>query len=317
MSILVTGGAGFIGSHLLDRLAESGRHVVCMDNFDPYYDEAVKRDNLSGALATGHVDLVEGDIRDDELVQQVFKRHAVRYVVHLAARAGVRPSIREPQLYEEVNCLGTLNLLEAARKAEVEKFIFGSSSSVYGVNSKVPFSEDDPITQPISPYATTKRAGELHCHVYPHLYGLPIVCLRFFTVYGPRQRPDLAIHKFTRLMAEGEPIPMYGDGSSRRDYTFHSDIVDGIMAALERPLNWEIINLGGSEPIDLAGLIDLIARAMGVEPEINQLPDQPGDVPITYADIDRASRLLDYRPQYPIARGIEEFVQWYRRTHMS
>jgi UDP-glucuronate 4-epimerase len=317
MSILVTGGAGFIGSHLLDRLAERDEQdIVCLDNFDPFYEESVKRGNIAAALAGGRVTLVEGDIRDDELVQQVFDRHEVTHVVHLAARAGVRPSIEQPQFYEEVNCLGTLNLLEAARTHDVQKFVFGSSSSVYGVNSKIPFTEDDPITQPISPYATTKRAGELHCHVYHHLYDLPIVCLRFFTVYGPRQRPDLAIHKFTRLMAEGEPIPMYGDGSSQRDYTYFSDIVDGIIAALERPLEWEIINLGGSDPVQLSKLIELIAEAIGVEPEINQLPDQPGDVPITYADIDRARRLLDYEPRYPIAQGIGQFVEWYRRTHM-
>jgi len=315
MSVLVTGGAGFIGSHLLDRLVETrpDERIVCLDNFDPFYPSAVKRANIEDSLAGGRVDLIEGDIRDADLCRKVFEEREVSSVVHLAARAGVRPSIENPALYEQVNCLGTINLLDAARRSGVEKFVFGSSSSVYGVNSKVPFSEDDPITQPISPYAATKRAGELICHVYHHLYGVPIVCLRFFTVYGPRQRPDLAIHKFTRLIAAGEPIPVFGDGTSRRDYTYYSDIIDGTMAALERPFEFEIFNLGNSEPVTLSGLIGLIEDALGRKAEIERLPDQPGDVPVTFADIGRARRLLDYEPRFPIAQGIAEFVEWFKR----
>lgn len=314
-SVLVTGGAGFIGSHLLDRLVEGGGRAVCLDNFDDLYSPQVKRANIADALASGRVELVEGDIRDAELCRSLLARDDVRAVVHLAARAGVRPSIEQPALYQQVNCEGTVNLLEAARLADgVEKFIFGSSSSVYGINSKVPFSEDDPIAQPISPYAATKRAGELLCHVYHHLYGLPVVCLRFFTVYGPRQRPDLAIHKFTRLIANGEPIPVYGDGTSRRDYTYYSDVVDGIMAALEAPLDFEIINLGNSEPVELHRLIELIEECLGREARIERLPDQPGDVPVTYADISKARRLLGYEPRFPIGQGIADFVEWFSRT---
>jgi len=312
MSILVTGGAGFIGSHVVERLAGRGDKVVCLDNFNDCYSAEVKRDNVRDALGTGKVRLLVGDIRDAEVCRTAVADDDLIAVIHLAARAGVRPSIEQPALYEEVNCLGTVNLLEAARGAGVEKFVFGSSSSVYGVNSKVPFSEDDPVTRPISPYAATKRAGELMCHVYHHLYDLPIVCLRFFTVYGPRQRPDLAIHKFARLIEAGEPIPMYGDGTSRRDYTYVSDIVDGVLAALDRPLDFEIINLGNSEPVRLRDLIRIIEEAMEKQARIDQLPEQPGDVPVTYADITKARRLLGYDPQFPIRQGIQSFVEWFR-----
>ncbi|MGD2175767.1 MAG: GDP-mannose 4,6-dehydratase [Candidatus Brocadiaceae bacterium] len=312
MSILVTGGAGFIGSHLVDRLVARGDRVVCLDNFDDYYSPEIKRANVEDALQTGRMKLVEGDIRDDALCRQTVQEEGVESVVHLAARAGVRPSIEQPALYAAVNCEGTVNLLEAAREAGVSKFIFGSSSSVYGVNNKIPFAEDDPVTRPISPYAATKRAGELMCHVYHHLYGLPIVALRFFTVYGPRQRPDLAIHKFTRLIEAGEPIPMYGDGTSRRDYTYCSDVVDGIVAALDGALEFEIINLGNSEPVELRRLIGVIEEALGREARIERMPEQPGDVPVTYADISKARRLLDYAPEYPIRQGIAEFVEWFR-----
>ncbi len=320
MSVLVTGGAGFIGSHLIDRLLADrpDESVVCLDSFDPYYDPAVKRANIADALETGRLVLIEGDIRDADVCEEALAQGPVRQVVHLAARAGVRPSIREPALYYDVNCTGTVNLLEAARKVgTVERFVFGSSSSVYGVNSKVPFSEADPVEQPISPYASTKRAGEMLCRVYHHLYGIPIVCLRFFTVYGPRQRPDLAIHKFARLISRGEPIPVFGDGTSRRDYTYCSDIVDGIMAVLGpkgEPLEFEIINLGNSEPVMLRELIALIEDALGRKARIDRLPMQPGDVPVTYADIDKARRLLGYSPEFPIARGMAEFVEWLRGT---
>jgi UDP-glucuronate 4-epimerase len=316
MSVLVTGGAGFIGSHVVDRLVERGERVVCLDNFDDFYPAAVKRANLQGALASGLVELVEGDIRDAELCRSLLEGGAVGAIIHLAARAGVRPSIEQPALYEDVNCRGTLNLLEAARCCGgVEAFLFGSSSSVYGVSTRMPFREDDPAAAPISPYAATKRSGELLCHVYHHLYGLPVVCLRFFTVYGPRQRPDLAIHKFARLIAEGEPIPLYGDGTSRRDYTHCGDVVAGVLAALElAPKGFEIVNLGSSDPVQLSDLIGLIESNLGKKATIERLPDQPGDVPITCADITKARRLLGYEPRVPIGQGIAEFVEWFDGT---
>jgi len=319
MSVLVTGGAGFIGSHVLDRLVERSERVVCLDNFDGFYPPEVKRANIERALASGRVELVEGDIRDAELCRSVCARDRtgarVSAIIHLAARAGVRPSIKEPALYEAVNCGGTVNLLEAARQAGVEKFVFGSSSSVYGIKSKVPFSEDDPVERPISPYAATKRAGELLCHVYHHLYGIPVVCLRFFTVYGPRQRPDLAIHKFTRLIAEGRPVPVYGDGASKRDYTHVGDVVDGILTALDAPLKFEIINIGNSQAVELNRLIGMIEESLGKKARIERLPLQPGDVPLTCADIAKARRLLGYEPRTPIAQGIAEFVEWYGGAH--
>jgi UDP-glucuronate 4-epimerase len=315
MSILVTGGAGFIGSHLIERLDSESVSAVCLDNFNEFYSPQLKRRNLSAVQDSDFIEIVEGDIRDEDLVGQVFGSYDIDAVVHLAALAGVRPSIENPLLYEEVNCRGTLNLLECASEADVERFVFGSSSSVYGVNQKVPFSEDDPVPNPISPYAATKRAGELFCHVHHHLTGMPVICLRFFTVYGPRQRPDLAIHKFTRLMHEDKTLPLYGDGSSRRDYTYVTDIVDGIMASLRCEVDFEIVNLGGEDPISLNKLVSLIEDAMGKEARVEHLPDQPGDVPITYADISKARKLLNYEPQFPIGKGIENFVTWYRETN--
>ncbi len=314
MSILVTGGAGFIGSHLMDRLAKEGRDAVCLDNFDDFYAPATKRDNIREAASRDHIDVVEGDIRDAELCRRVFEQYDVRRVVHLAARAGVRPSIEDPSIYEDVNCGGTMNLLNEAARADVRSFVFGSSSSVYGGNTEIPFSEEQSVGKPISPYAATKRAGELFCHTFHHLYDIPIVCLRFFTVYGPRQRPDLAIYKFTDLIHRGEPIPLYGDGTSRRDYTYCADVVDGIMAALDCQLDYEIINIGNSRPVQLTELVRLIEEAMGAKAEKKWLPEQPGDMPVTYADISRAKKMLDYDPQYPIERGIEDFVQWYQNS---
>jgi UDP-glucuronate 4-epimerase len=312
--ILVTGGAGFIGSHLTRRLLDRGDRVTILDDFNDFYDPARKRANVSRVADRDGFSLVEGDIRDAELVEKLFGEQRFDGVVHLAARAGVRPSLKEPILYEDTNCIGTLRLLEAARHHGPDTFIFGSSSSVYGINQKVPFSEEDEVNQPISPYATTKRAGELLCYNYHHLYDMNIACLRFFTVYGPAQRPEMAIHKFTDLLAKGEEIPMYGDGSSRRDYTFIDDIIDGVVASLDLAPPFEILNLGGAETTALADLVRMIAEELGVEHRVQYLPDQPGDVPITYADVRKAGRVLGYSPRVSIREGLRRFVEWYREN---
>ncbi len=313
--VLVTGGAGFIGSHLTRRLLDRGDAVTVLDDFNDYYDPRKKHANITPFRKHEAYRVVEGDIRDAELVDRLFRERSFDGVVHLAARAGVRPSLAEPILYEEVNCIGTLHLLQAAREHGPEVFVFGSSSSVYGINEKVPFGEDDEVNQPISPYATTKRAGELLCYNYHHLYGLKTSCLRFFTVYGPAQRPEMAIHKFTDLLARGESIPMFGDGSSRRDYTFISDIIDGVEAALDAAFDFEILNLGGAETTSLQDLVHWIAAELDAEPSIEYLPDQPGDVPITYADVTKAGRLLGYAPKVPIRDGLRRFVDWYRTNN--
>jgi UDP-glucuronate 4-epimerase len=310
--ILVTGGAGFIGSHLTRRLLGRGDRVTVLDDFNDYYDPARKRENVAPLLGRDDYRLVEGDIRDAALVDRLFAEGGFDGVVHLAARAGVRPSLQEPILYEDVNCIGTLRLLEAARRHGPNIFIFGSSSSVYGINEKVPFSEADEVNQPISPYATTKRSGELLCYNYHHLYGFRTACLRFFTVYGPWQRPEMAIHKFTDLLWNGRKIPMYGDGESRRDYTYVDDIVDGIVASLDLAPGFEILNLGGADTTSLRDLVHWIAAELDVEPRIEYLPAQPGDVPITYADVSKAARLLGYSPKVPIREGLRRFVSWYR-----
>ncbi len=314
--ILVTGGAGFIGSHLVRRLLGRGDRVTVLDDFNDFYDPARKRANVAPLLGRGDFRLVEGDIRDPALVDRLFAGDGVGggfdAVVHLAARAGVRPSLREPILYEEVNCVGTLRLLEAARHHGPEVFIFGSSSSVYGISPAVPFTEDDPIRLPISPYATTKRSGELLCFNYHHLYGIKASCLRFFTVYGPAQRPEMAIHKFTDLLARGRPIPLFGRGDTRRDYTYVDDIIDGLVAALDLAPGFEIINLGGAETTRLQDLVHWLAEELAVEPRIEYLPEQPGDVPITYADVSKAERILGYSPKVPIREGLRRFVAWYR-----
>ncbi len=311
MKILVTGGAGFIGSHLARRLGLRGDSITILDNFNDFYDPAIKQRNIERLREDISFDLVEGDIRQGDWINDLFKKSQFDGVIHLAARAGVRPSLMQPVLYEEVNCIGTLHLLEAARRHGPQTFIFGSSSSVYGINSKVPFSEEDPINLPISPYATTKRSGELLSFNYHHLYDLQISCLRFFTVYGPSQRPEMAIHKFTRMIAEGESIPLFGDGHSQRDYTYVEDIVDGIVAALDHSYPFEIFNLGGSDTTTLKDLVGLIGRELDVEPLVEYLPNQPGDVPITYADVSKAKRLLSYQPKIPIDTGIARFVEWF------
>ena len=314
--MLVTGGAGFIGGHLCQRLLDRGDEVVCVDSFDSFYDPAIKRGTAAALARSPRFRLVEGDIRDLAGLERELAGEGVGTIVHLAARAGVRPSIEDPVLYTQVNVEGTVAMLELARRLGVKPFVFGSSSSVYGDTSAVPFREDEPAATPISPYAASKRAGELLCHAYAHLHGLAVVCLRFFTVYGPRQRPDLAIHKFARLMAAGEPIPFFGDGSTRRDYTYVDDIVQGIEGAIAyaagRDASFEVFNLGESDTVPLARLVELLGQAMGVTPTLERLPAQPGDVERTYADISRARAMLGYTPRVPIEEGIPRFVEWFR-----
>jgi UDP-glucuronate 4-epimerase len=314
--ILVTGGAGFIGSHLVDRLLGEGTwQVTVVDDFNDFYEPEIKRANIFNHLQSVNYKLVEADIRDADAVKQVFAATNFDCIVHLAARAGVRPSLTQPQLYTETNINGTVNLLELARQNKIKQFVFGSSSSVYGINAKVPFSEDDPIRQPISPYAATKASGELLAHSYSHLYGVRCVCLRFFTVYGARQRPDLAIHKFARLIDAGKPIPVFGDGSSRRDYTYIDDIIQGVRAAIDySDSGYEVINLGESRTVELRELISLLERELDTEAKIDRQPLQPGDVPQTYADIEKARRLLNYNPQTAIEEGIRKFVRWFRAS---
>ena len=312
MNLLVTGGAGFIGSHVTDRRLAAGDRVVVLDDFDDFYDPARKRANLAPNLSNPHFRLVEGDVRDRRRVLDLFRSERFDAVVHLAARAGVRPSIREPALYEEVNCLGTLHLLEAAVANGKPRFVFASSSSVYGINAKLPFAEDDPIARTVSPYATTKRAGELHVFNAHYLHGLAAVCLRLFTVYGPRQRPEMAIARFIRGIDAGEPIPIYGDGTSRRDYTYVDDAVDGIVAALETPVEYEIVNLGGAIPVSLAELVAEIERATGRRARLDRMADQPGDVPVTFASTEKAERLLRFRARVGLREGIARSVAWHR-----
>ena len=315
-NILITGGAGFIGSHLVDRLLLEGNwRITVVDDFNNFYEPAIKRASVESHLAKPGFTLVEADIRDYDALQAAFADNDFDCIVHLAARAGVRPSLEEPQLYVETNINGTVNLLELARAHGVGQFVFGSSSSVYGTNDKVPFSEDDPIFNPISPYAATKAAGELICHTYSHLYDLRIVCLRFFTVYGPRQRPDLAIHKFAKFISEGRPVPVFGDGTTRRDYTYIDDIIAGVRAAIDYDQsNYEVINLGESRTVELRELISLLEQALGQSARIDPQPLQPGDVPQTFADITRARRLLNYDPQTQIEDGIRKFVEWFRES---
>jgi UDP-glucuronate 4-epimerase len=313
VNILVTGAAGFIGSHLAERLLASGHSVVGLDSFDTFYDPAIKERNLDEARSWRRFQEVRGDIRDPDTYDRV--PDEVEAVIHLAARAGVRPSIADPMLYMDVNVNGTTRLLEFIREREIPTLLFGSSSSVYGDSAPVPLCEDDPADRPISPYAATKRAGELLVHSHCHLYGLGALCLRFFTVFGPRQRPDLAIHKFAGMLRDGEVIPMFGDGSSERDYTEVEDILDGIEGALEyllqSPGTYDIVNLGGGRTITLRQMIDEIGDAMGVQPRVRRLPDQPGDVRRTFADLSKAHRLLGYRPSVPFDEGIRRFASWF------
>jgi UDP-glucuronate 4-epimerase len=311
-SILVTGGAGFIGSHLVERLLADGHSVVAMDNFDSFYDPRIKRRNIAAALEHPKYRLVEGDIRDSEELDRLFEEHGFGSVVHLAARAGVRPSIEDPIEYTSVNLDGTTRLLQACRDHRVDRLVFGSSSSVYGNNKKVPFAESDPVDAPISPYAATKKSGEILCHAYHHLFDMKIACLRFFTVYGPRQRPEMAIHRFAAKMTRGETIEQFGDGSSARDYTYISDIVDGVVRALERADGFHIWNLGGSHTIRLGQLIETIGNVFEVEPVVRRLPAQPGDVERTWADISMAQRELGWNSRVRIEDGLLKFREWFR-----
>jgi UDP-glucuronate 4-epimerase len=319
MNILVTGGAGFIGSHLTDKLLEEGGwNITVIDDFNNFYSPEIKWANIALHRSRAEFSVIVCDIRDVEKLRTVFENGNFDCVVHLAARAGVRPSLKEPKLYVETNINGTMNLLEMVREFGIEKFVFGSSSSVYGVNCKVPFSEDDRIQRPISPYAATKAAGELLCHTYSHLYDIRTICLRFFTVYGARQRPDLAIHKFTKLITEGKPIQVFGDGTTRRDYTYIDDIIQGVRAAIDYGGSMhEVFNLGESETTELSRLIELIESSLGLKAVIDRQPMQPGDVPVTYADISKAREILNYNPHTKIEDGILKFVEWFMSTRVG
>lgn len=315
-NILVTGGAGFIGSHLVDRLlGEQTWRVTVVDDFNDFYSPAEKRRNLDQHFDNPNFELIEANICDFKRLREVFLAGQFDAIVHLAARAGVRPSLQQPILYAETNVNGTLNLLEAAREFAVEQFVFGSSSSVYGAHCRSPFREDESIARPISPYAATKAAGELLCHTYSHLYSIRTVCLRFFTVYGARQRPDLAIRKFTDLILSGKPIPVFGDGTTRRDYTYVADIISGVRAAIDyQESNFEIINLGESRTVELNELTALLEKNLERKVIIERFPQQPGDVPHTFADISKARRLLGYQPATHIETGIAKFVKWYKQS---
>ncbi len=312
MNFLVTGGAGFIGSNLSERLLSEGHEVTAFDDLNSFYSPARKERNLSELAKFPKFHFVKGDLRDRAAVEAVFDSTCFDQVIHLAARAGVRPSLEEPALYQEVNVTGTTHILEAARTRNIKKITIASSSSVYGVNSKVPFSESDPIFHPISPYAASKLACEALGHTYHHVYGMDIVMLRFFTVYGPRQRPDLAIYKFAQLIESDKPIPVFGDGSTARDYTYVTDTVDGIIASTRKEFGFEIFNLGESECVTLSRLIELVEVSLGKKAVINRLPNQPGEVPLTYADISKAEKLLGYHPKIKIEEGIQKFIAWFR-----
>jgi UDP-glucuronate 4-epimerase len=314
MKILLTGCAGFIGSHTLDRLLADGHHVIGVDNFDPFYDRALKAANIEQHLENPNFDLIEGDLAEPTTYNKInfqLGGSAPDAVIHLAAKAGVRPSIEDPVGYQRANVIATQNLLEFAKENDIKQFVFASSSSVYGVNPNVPWSEEHNVSGPISPYASTKVSCELLGHVYSHLYGIRFLGLRFFTVYGPRQRPDLAINKFVRLIEAGEPIPVFGDGSTRRDYTFIADIVEGILGALHYDKTpYEVINIGNDQTVTLSEMIETIEEVVGKKAIIDRLPQQPGDVPQTWADVTKAGELFGYKPTITFKEGVEKFVKW-------
>lgn len=309
--ILVTGGAGFIGSHLIDYLLQEGNTVICLDNLNDFYNPEIKRLNQRTHFEYEKFSFVEGDIRDPDCLESLFQKFDIGYVIHLAAMAGVRPSVENPPLYTDVNIRGTQTLLEVMKNKSVDKFIFASSSSVYGNNKKTPFNEDDNVDQQVSPYGATKKMGEILCFTYHYLTKIPITCLRFFTVYGPRQRPEMAIHKFVRLIRGQHPVPLFGDGASARDYTYIDDIIIGILNALIAEDRFIIYNLGNSEPVKLSDLVNIISQTTKMEAHLSRQPFQLGDVKLTYADISRATRRLDYHPRTHIEEGIATFVTWY------
>jgi UDP-glucuronate 4-epimerase len=314
VNFLVTGGAGFIGSHLCERLLQSGHAVWALDDLNPFYSPSIKEQNLREIQALGKpFTFIRGDLSDVPMLNSLFEKTRLDQIIHLAARAGVRPSLEEPALFQRVNVEGTVNVLEAARRHGVKKIVIASSSSVYGVNQKVPFTESDPVFSAISPYAASKVACEALGHVYHHLYGMDVAMLRFFTVYGPRQRPDLAIHKFAHLISARKPIPVFGDGSTSRDYTFVSDIVDGLVACTQKQFGYEIFNLGNSHTITLTHLIELLEQSLGRKAAIERLPTQAGDVPLTYADISKSRAQLGYSPKVKIEEGIPLFVEWFKK----
>lgn len=312
MNLLITGGAGFIGSHLCEAALEKGHSVICIDNFNNYYDPRIKERNIKKCLKSKNFTLFRKDITNLDELEGIFKKNKFEQVVHLAAAVGVRDSIKRPLYFEEVNIRGTLNLLELCKKFGIKKFISASSSSIYGENKKIPFSESDDTNNIVSPYAATKRASEILCETYSKLYEISIICLRFFTVYGPRGRPEMAPYKFTKLICEEKEVPMFGDGESKRDYTYISDIVDGILSAIDKDFEFEIINIGDSTPIELRKLISVIEKIVGKKAKIKNLPFQKGDIPITFADISKAKKLLNYSPKVDLEQGMNNFFEWYK-----
>jgi len=312
MNIIITGGAGFIGSHLSEKIIDLGHRVICIDDFNDYYDPKIKEDNLKAVVDNNNFILHRVDILDKKRISRIFSEDKIDLVIHLAARAGVRPSISNVLLYEEVNVQGTINMLENCRSYGVDRFIFASSSSVYGGNKKVPFSECDIVDFPVSPYAATKKSGELICYTYHHLYNISIFAFRFFTVYGPRQRPEMAIHKFIRKILNGESIEIFGDGTSSRDYTYIDDIINGLINSLDKVKGYEVINLGNSRPVKLSELIGLIEREANIKANKKYADNQPGDVFTTFAEIKKAEKLIKYHPEIPIEEGIKYFMKWYK-----
>jgi len=312
----ITGGAGFIGSSLSERLLKENNKIITIDNFCDFYDQKLKENNIKDMIENNNYKIYRGDIRDRKILETIFNENKIDCVIHLAAMAGVRPSIENPCLYQEVNCLGTQNILEEMKKHNIKNLVMASSSSVYGNCKEVPFREDMIVDFAISPYAATKKANEVMTHVYHKLNNMNVMMLRFFTVYGPKQRPDLAINKFTRLMLNNEEIPMFGDGTTSRDYTYIDDIVDGIVKSINYVENnddvYEILNLGNSSPVSLKEMINVIGQALNIEPKIKQLPMQPGDVDRTYADITKAKKLIGYEPKTSFEEGIRRFIEWYK-----
>ena len=310
-TILVTGGAGFIGSHLCERLLREKKKVVCLDNFSNFYPPQIKEDNIKNFKNNADFSLIRGDILDTELLEKIFSKRSISKIIHLAAIAGVRQSLANPSSYIDIDIKGTVNLLEAAKKYKIAHFIFGSSSSVYGTGSRIPFREDEKNTIPVSPYAASKLSAEIFCQTYTKLYKIPTTILRFFTVYGPRQRPEMAIHKFTRLIRQGKSLTQFGSGESVRDYTFIDDVIEGVVKSMQKKFSFEVFNLGNSKTVRLSKMIKTIGERLGIEPKISKTPDRLGDVPITCADISKAKKMLGWKPEVSFEQGVERFVNWY------